>query len=382
VTDVTAAGEDPADRVHLLRDLRAAGLYDENAPDAADCLKLLVHLAEGGVSIDEMIRAKQEGRLPLLLAERILFHLDAIASVDEVVAETGIALDALMRVRLASGFASDASLPIPRWAAEDVAGFELGAALFGPEPLIAFTRVVGAAAAKVAEAAVALFVTEVNPTLAAEHASALQTALANERAAALIDVVERLLGHLLREHLALAVRNQRVAGPEGSSTLTMSVGFVDLVGSTQWSARLTLAEGSRALARFESAAWDAAARFGGRVVKLIGDEAMVVAVDPDAVVRTLLAVVEACADDPVLPPARAAAGLGAVLFRDGDYFGPMVSVVARAMKIGDPGTVLATDDVRQQCERVGTGLRFVDSGAHHLRGVENPVQLFTVEAAP
>jgi adenylate cyclase len=382
VTDVTTAGEGPADRAQLVRDLQAAGLYDENAPDAADCLELLVHLAEGGASIDEMIRAKQEGRLPQVLAERILFHLDAIESVNEIVEQGGIALDALMRVRLASGFSSDSSLPIPCWATEDLAGFELGATLFGSEPLMAFTRVVGAAAAKVAEAAVALFVTEVNPTLAAEHATPLQMALANERAVALIDVVERLLGHLLREHLALAVRNQRAAGPEGSPTLTMSVGFVDLVGSTQWSAQLALAEASRALARFELAAWDAATRFGGRVVKLIGDEAMVVAVDPDAVVRTLLAVVAACADDPVLPPARAAAGLGAVLFRDGDYFGPMVNVVARATKIGDPGTVIVTDDVRQQCERVGTGLRFVDSGAHRLRGVEDPVQLFTVEAAP
>jgi class 3 adenylate cyclase len=363
------------------QDWREAELYEPDAADAKDRRDLLAHLAAGGASVEEMVEAERAGRLGFLLSEKILFNRDALLPTADVVELSGLPLEHVLRIRLASGFASDPTLAIPRWAVEDVAGFELGTALFGTEPLLAFTRVMGAAASRVAEAAVALFVAEVNPSLQADHASALETAIANERAVSLISVVEHTLGHFVREHLSLAVQRQRTAGPSGSTTLAMAIGFVDLVGSTKWAAGLSLGEASRALARFESVAWEQAARRGARVVKLIGDAAMIAAPTARAVVATALAVSEECKRDKVLPLCRGAVGFGEVLFRDGDYFGPLVNLVSRAVKAADPGRVVVTAEARAERDRSGSELRYVSIGEHELRDIEGSVPLFEVEEA-
>ena len=120
--------------------------------------------------------------------------------------------------------------------------------------------------------------------------------------------------------------------------VTVGLGFVDLVGSTAWASGLTLKEHALALAGFEAAAWDIASAHGGRVVKLIGDEAMFLAPSGADAARIALELCRAVAADAALPEARGAAGYGTVGTRDGDYFGPLVNLVARAVKVADPGS--------------------------------------------
>jgi adenylate cyclase len=360
---------------------QAAGLYDPDAAGASDRLDLLVHLDAGGASISEMTEADRDGRLEFLLADKILRRGDPMVSISEVVEVSGIPLERVLRIRLASGFASDPAEAVPRWVAEDVAGFELGTALFGTEPLLAFTRVMGAAAAKLGEAAVALFVAEVGPTLGPGHGTSLDTAIANERANSLISVVDTTLAHFVREHLLMTVQRQRASGQGGSTTVSMAIGFVDLIGSTKWAAGLGLGEASRALARFESTAWEAAARLGGRVVKLIGDAAMIAAPSAEVVVRISLDVAEECDRDGVLPPCRGAVGFGDVLFRDGDYFGSLVNLVSRAVKIADPGRIVVTPEARADCERSGADFLYEPVDEHALRDIVPAVPLVTVRPA-
>ena len=110
-----------------------------------------------------------------------------------------------------------------------------------------------------------------------------------------------------------SVRASSTRGDAVGQTATVGIGFVDLVGSTEWAGQLSLKDHALALSRFESAAWDIATEHGGRVVKLIGDEAMIVAASAETVCRIAVALCAAVAGDRGLPGARAGVGFGDVI---------------------------------------------------------------------
>jgi hypothetical protein len=59
---------------------------------------------------------------------------------------------------------------------------------------------------------------------------------------------------------------------------------VDLAGSSSWAAQISNAEYAAALSGCEDGAWSAASSRGARLVKMIGDEAMLDASEPRTVV--------------------------------------------------------------------------------------------------
>jgi adenylate cyclase len=163
--------------------------------------------------------------------------------------------------------------------------------------------------------------------------------------------------------------------------VTVGLGFVDLVGSTAWAAGLTLQEHALALTGFETAAWDIASAHGGRIVKLIGDEAMFMAPSGTDTARIALELCRAVSADAALPEARGAAGYGTVGARDGDYFGPLVNLVARAVKLADPGWVVVTETVRHDLDDSpdeGEPIEVVELRAPELRGIAGQVRLFAL----
>ncbi len=83
---------------------------------------------------------------------------------------------------------------------------------------------------------------------------------------------------------------------------------------------------------------------GGRVVKMIGDEAMFVADSALDAARIGLALAEAYADDELLSDVRVALAVGPVLVQDGDYYGPVVNLASRVVNMAAPGAVLVTDE--------------------------------------
>jgi adenylate cyclase len=177
-------------------------------------------------------------------------------------------------------------------------------------------------------------------------------------------------------------RGPRPSGtPEDARAVTVGIGFVDLVGSTEWSSALSLEEHADALTRFESAAWDFATANHGRVVKLIGDEAMFVAptgIDATRIARELCRFARR---ERSLPEARGATGYGPVGSRDGDYFGPLVNLVARALQLGQPSSVVVTAEVRSELEHSATaGENWVVSElpTQALRGFDDSFPLYTV----
>lgn len=360
-----------------LSDWEAAGLYDPRAPDAAARLALLQHLAAAGVTLDAMRAADARGELVTALSDELLRGDRPLSATD--VASAGIPLDQVLRIWLAIGLPIEQvdAKTLPADAVETTLLFFEGAQIFGEEATLGFSRVMAAAASQVADAAVALFLGAVQPRLEATTANELEWAEANESAVSSLEGVEKVMARLVREHVVRAVRRSRAARGRDRTEpreLELAVCFLDLVGSTEWALRLPLSTASKALGRFEAAAWDASVERGGRLVKLIGDEAMIVAPTAEDACTIALGVLGAVSQDGELPEARGAVGFGTVLFRDGDYFGPLVNVVARAVKEAAPGQVVVTAAVRDLVADDGV-FRVGPLEPHHLRGMDEPVAL-------
>jgi adenylate cyclase len=354
----------------------AAGLYQPDAADADARLALLEYLTSRGATIDQMVEAHRHGGLPGVAGDLAVPAPPETLAPAELAAECGIPTEQLERILLAAGLPVDAESRLPDDLRDVVASFDAGAALLGEESVLAFTRVLGGAAANIAEAAIALFYAELGPGTPGEGSDELARARVSEQAtlafAAVPDALSRLvLAHFDRgRRRALVTRGWSLA-PAAGPTEVVCLGFVDLVGSTAWAERIGLRDQSLALSRFESAAWSSAVKNGGRVVKMIGDEVFFTGPSPDAACRIASEVCLATARDPVLPDARAAVGRGPVTPREGDYFGSLVNVVARLVKTAPVGGLVVTVDVadaltsdRWICEQLEP---------QELRGIEQPV---------
>ena len=201
-----------------------------------------------------------------------------------------------MRALLAAGIPARSGTEVPADLVSFMAAFEQGAALLGEEAILAFTRVLGAAANNVAEAAVALFFAELGPGTVREGPDELARARLAEAATTAFTAVPDVLALLVLDAFERAQRRAEAARSWlGSSppaddeaegpTEVVALGFVDLVGSTAWAQTLSLRDQSLALSRFESAAWTSAVLAGGRVVKTIGDEVFFAAPTAEAACR-------------------------------------------------------------------------------------------------
>ncbi|MQB02080.1 MAG: hypothetical protein GEU78_17765 [Actinobacteria bacterium] len=87
---------------------------------------------------------------------------------------------------------------------------------------------------------------------------------------------------------------------------------------------------------------------GGRVIKLIGDEVMFVADDARDSCEIALRLVDAFHDDELLPPVRGGLAWGETITQEGDYFGPVVNLAARATKVAQPENVLVPESITQE----------------------------------
>ena len=271
-------------------DFAAAGVYDPDAPDSAGRLELLRYLNDNGVAVSAMV----DTDLVALSSEIPLRAPGGLVGIDEVARRADTTVDRVRRVRLAAGLPTDLGDPgregLPSSVIDDMMSFEAGAVLFGEMPTLSFTRVMGAAVSRIADAAVSLFVTELLPSMSPQTTDEERARAGADGTETFIAVTPGLMTNLLREHMTLAIRrsvrerNQEV----DARAVTVGLGFVDLVGSTPWASGLSLKDQALALAGFETAAWDIASAYDGRVVKLIGDEAMFLAPTGPAAARIAL----------------------------------------------------------------------------------------------
>lgn len=355
----------------------AAGLYDPEAPAASDRLALLEYLDGLGATVAQMVEADAEGVLFALSSFLAAFPPVERLTLGQAAERSGRTVQWIRRLLLAEGLPVDDATLLPASIVEDVAAFEMGMSLFGEEASLAFTRVLGASVARIVDAAISLFYGELSPTVP-NDATELEWARTNETAGAVFALLPSVITHLLEQCFRRnSVEAAAARGDATGQTATVGIGFVDLVSSTEWAGHLSLKDHALALSRFETAAWNIAMEHGGRVVKLIGDEAMIVAPSAETVCRIALTLCATVAADPALPAARGGVGFGDVTARGGDYVGPLVNLVARSLKVAVEGTVVMTPEARHQLTDPAAWA-VTDIGTHTLRGIDAPTRLFAV----
>ncbi len=215
-------------------EFEAAGLYDPDAPDAADRLALLEHLKTGGVTLEQMVAADAVGSLHAAATDGRLRPGRPMTAA-EVADAAGISLELFHRVALAAGVV----IPDDDYRESDIetfALFEGGAGVFGEEATLQFTRAVGSSMARVADAALSLFLVNVEAPMRKQGTVGASLAEASEDAAASLEVIPPLMGGFFRLHMQTAIMRQRVANRSTSepALFRLAVGFVDLVGFTPY----------------------------------------------------------------------------------------------------------------------------------------------------
>jgi adenylate cyclase len=179
---------------------------------------------------------------------------------------------------------------------------------------------------------------------------------------------------MLRAHV-LAVARSTWTPDESASIVTRerTVGFADLVGYTRSARALSPAQLAEAISRFESHVADVVSRAGGRVVKLIGDEAMFVIDDGVKACELASELVRALSADPQLPQVRIGLAAGPVVAHHGDYYGDVVNLAARLAKIAEPGEVLVSKSL---ADRLPGHIAFDSIHTPPLKGYDEGVEVF------
>jgi adenylate cyclase len=367
-----------------------AGLYDPDDPAAPDRLALLQYLTERGATIEQMVEAHHFGSLPGIAGELVTLTDTPQVTVKELAERSHLAAPRVLRALLAAGIPATGDTEVAADLVGLLAAFEQGAALMGDEAILAFTRVLGASAMNIAEAAVSLFFAELGPGTEREGATELERAQVSEAATAAFLSVPEVLARMVIDQFERASRRAFVerswesgngvhVGTPSGQDVFVALGFVDLVGSTKWAHSLSLRDQNLALSRFESAAWSSAVLAGGRVVKTIGDEVFFAAPSADAACRIGIEVCRTAEYDELLPPARGVVGFGLATPREGDYFGPLVNQLSRMVKVGGPGQLVVTEDSAALLSNEDWTL--IPLHLDDLRGLSEPMKAFVVEPA-
>lgn len=160
----------------------------------------------------------------------------------------------------------------------------------------------------------------------------------------------------------------------GGNQTVATVLFTDIVDSTQTAARLGDAAWRDLIAEHNVRARRQIDKFRGREIKTTGDGLLVVFDSPAAGVRAGAGIVEAVAGLDV--ELRVGLHSGEVELTASDVRGIAVHTAARVMSAAGAGEVLVSRMTRDLA--VGSGLEFDSRGAHSLKGLADPVELYAL----
>ncbi|HUH81692.1 MAG TPA: adenylate cyclase regulatory domain-containing protein [Solirubrobacteraceae bacterium] len=364
-------------------DFAAAGLLDGlEGAEREERLALLRQLAAQGVTLEHLRRNVESGRLVFMVAEQVIGG-PAHFTAEEVAERSGVSLDFLLASRRAMG------LPIPEPGEAAFTDNDLEAARrslvateagVSDEDLLELLRVLSRGLAQAAETMRALPLKLVLRAGIGERELALHY---GEAVARLYPLVDPLMSNLLAAHLRHATETEMVSTAErhggrlaGSRRVVIS--FADLVGFTRLGEEVPPGELSRLATRLEAIALEAAVP-PVRLVKTIGDAAMLASPDPEPLLETTLGLIDAAeAEGGDFPQLRAGAALGQALQRAGDWFGAPVNLASRITSVARPGSLLVDGSLY---ESVGSGFRASFAGERHLKGIREPVALFRMRRA-
>jgi adenylate cyclase len=359
-------------------DFAAEGLLDGlEGKQRAERLVLLQELVAQGVPLSELRRTTASGTILYLPADRVIVSADRYTS-GEVAEMTGIEEEFLVRVRRAMG------LPIPE--ADEAVYTETEvestrqihiarAAGISDEEMLDLMRVLGRGLSQVAEVLRAIPLKLVLQPGMSEPELAQGYARAAEQ---LYPLVDPLVSNVLALHMRHATQSTVVnelerSGGQLPGSREISVSFADVVGFTRLGEEVPPDELGRLAVRLEALATEVAAP-PVRLVKTIGDAAMLTCPEPQALLDATLTLIDAAdAEGEDFPQLRAGAALGQALPRAGDWYGRPVNLASRITSVARPGSLLADRDLR---ESAGDAYSWSFAGERRLKGIRGPVGLF------
>ena len=360
-------------------DWDAEGLLDGLEGKARDeRARLLEALHEDGVPLKDLRRAVEENRLVLLPAERALSGGGDELSTREVAERAGLDLETLQRDWRALGLPRvdpDEKLLGERDVEAAERRKQFRDAGLPEDGMAEVARVMGTSMAQISAAVRYLVGDAFLEPGAGEHEVAMRYA---EAARQLYPMMGPMLEYAFGVHLREGIRQDVVdhASLEAGRLLpggeVIGVAFADLVGFTRLGEQIAPDELGAVARRLGDMAADAAEP-PVRLVKTIGDAAMLVSPEPDPLIDTMLDLVErAEAEGEGFPQLRAGAACGNALQRAGDWYGPPVNVASRVTAIARPSSVLVTNEMRDWARGEYDWTR---AGFRSLKGVRDDVGL-------
>jgi adenylate cyclase len=359
-------------------DFAAEGLLDGvEGEQRSERLALLEQLSSEGIPLSELRRATATGTLILLPAERVMVGSQRYTAA-EVAALSGVEPDFLVAARRAMG------LPIPEADAADYTEDELESARriviareagISDEETLELLRVLSRGLSQAAESLRAF------PLKLVLEPGISEGELASRYAQAVVQLyplVDPMLSNVLALHLRHATQTEVISAMERSGgqlpgSREIAVCFADVVGFTRLGEEVPPDELGRLAVRLEALATDVAEP-PVRLVKTIGDAAMLASAEPQPLLDAALNLIDAAdAEGQDFPQLRAGAALGMALPRAGDWFGRPVNLASRITSIARPGSLLAEQEVR---ESAAEAYRWSFAGERRLRGIREPVALF------
>jgi len=351
-----------------------SGLEDE---DRAARIRLLERLVADGFGLDELKHAVDEDRLALLPVEQVLAGDCSAEALEE---RTGLPAATILALRLALGLPeagredkvfSEADVE----AARSIKTFiEAG---FSHEAVTEITRVLGEGMARLSAAVGQAFAqTFLKPGQEEDQVAAQFAAMAE----ALTAAFEPVLAAAFRAHVLDSVRRAMISHDELATGQVageweVAVCFADLVGFTRLGAELETQTLGDVVGTFTELAGKVAEP-PVRLIKTIGDAAMLVSREPRPMVEAALALAEAV-DAADLPAVRAGIAWGSAIPRSGDLFGHAVNLASRVTSIARPSSVLCTKEVRDAAPDFDWSF----AGRHRLKGIGDAVPLYRARRA-
>jgi adenylate cyclase len=357
-------------------DFEAEGLLD-GADDPEARLELLRTLENEGFTLEELREAAANDRLALLPVERVLAGDGKLHTQEEVAEQTGLSIEFLNEAARALGVPvrepSERAITEEELELSHSAKALLDAGL-SEEAFLELTSVMSRSMANVAASFASVFGEALLHPGDTERDLGLRYAETLRNLGPLAaPTLQQMLNLRLREQMRDAVISQaelqsgRIAGSQ-----PVTVGFVDIVGFTKLGEDVPPEDVGNVIRRFERAVADAVEP-PVRLVKTIGDAAMLVAPEPGPVVEAVVGLVERSHDESPLLRGGIASGEG--LPRAGDWYGRPVNLASRLTGFARRGSVVTSKEVR---DAVGDGYDWSAAGSRRFKGVKGSVDVYRV----
>ncbi len=365
-------------------DFAAEGLLDELDGEAREArLSLLERLSGEGVSLEELHEAVAAGRLTLLPVERKIAGDGPRYTPREIAELSGVELPLLERFSAALGIpypgpdereATEAQLQ----AARRIKAFR--AAGLPEEGMLQVARTIGMGTARIAEANRELVIRTLTQPGDTERDLALRLAAAAEHMLPLVGptIIDAFQLHMLEQVRRDVIGTADLASGDFGGTADFAVCFADLVEFTKLGEEVAAEQLGLVAGRLEEMA-TAVAESPVRLVKTIGDGAMLISADAEAMVRAALRLVEAAEQEgEEFPSLRAGIAYGPAISQAGDYYGRSVNLASRITGVARPGSVLVDAATKAV---VGEGFDYSRAGERPLKGIEGRTKLYRARPA-